>query len=473
MSKNILIFSDGTGQAGGIRPDQRLSNVYKLYRATRVSSENKINPSEQIAYYDAGLGTEEDSKGLLGIKKKISKILASISGRGITNNITQCYEAILNYYEPGDRIFLFGFSRGAYTVRCVANVLALCGIPFVNAEQKCIKKFSSETHQIADEAVRKVYEHGAGRDNQQYHEERKEKAKRFRENYKSAANSPGGFTPHFIGAFDTVAALGATGPMKLLFGSLVMIVGLLLAFGISELLKLFAFFEQQNTFIPILIIFTLVFIAKRMKSSFKCISDFPNPGNFSYHFAEWSMKNYDRHLDSRVRFTRHALAIDETRKNFPRVQWGNKKIDYQSMSPDDPEPFIQLWFAGNHSDIGGSYNENESRLSDIALDWMIKEAERIPNPILIDYRNLNIFPDAGGMQHSEVERVRDRYPSWVPESLRFTWSEKHRRGAIGAPHHSSVLERFKLNTVLKHGKPVPYRPETLKEDSAYKSFYEV
>lgn len=60
MPKNIVICSDGTGQAGGLRPDQNLSNIYKLYRAARVGPDNAIDPREQIAFYDAGVGTEND-----------------------------------------------------------------------------------------------------------------------------------------------------------------------------------------------------------------------------------------------------------------------------------------------------------------------------------------------------------------------------------------------------------------------------
>jgi T6SS, Phospholipase effector Tle1-like, catalytic domain len=56
MPKNILIFSDGTGQAGGLTPDQDISNIYKLYRATRCGPENDINPREQLTFYDPGLG---------------------------------------------------------------------------------------------------------------------------------------------------------------------------------------------------------------------------------------------------------------------------------------------------------------------------------------------------------------------------------------------------------------------------------
>lgn len=52
MPKNIVIYSDGTGQDGGVRPEQRVSNVYKLYRATRVHPDNAIDPSEQVCFYD-------------------------------------------------------------------------------------------------------------------------------------------------------------------------------------------------------------------------------------------------------------------------------------------------------------------------------------------------------------------------------------------------------------------------------------
>jgi len=113
MTKNILIFSDGTGQAGGVRPDQCLSNVYKLYRATRIGPDSVIDPSKQVAFYDAGLGTDDDvGNPFVGAVKFLRKLLASATGRGITKNIIDCYEAILNFYEPGDRIYLFGFSRG-------------------------------------------------------------------------------------------------------------------------------------------------------------------------------------------------------------------------------------------------------------------------------------------------------------------------------------------------------------------------
>ena len=63
--------------------------------------------------------------------------------------------------------------------------------------------------------------------------------------------------------------------------------------------------------------------------------------------------------------------------------------------------FEQIWFAGNHSDVGGSYPENEARLSDIALHWMVNEARRCPHPILVDKAYLKLCPSCDGMQHDE------------------------------------------------------------------------
>src|SRR3546814_19351516 len=54
--KNIVIFADGTGQIGGLRPDQRLSNVYKMYRAMRPGPSSPIYYCDQVTYFDPGLG---------------------------------------------------------------------------------------------------------------------------------------------------------------------------------------------------------------------------------------------------------------------------------------------------------------------------------------------------------------------------------------------------------------------------------
>lgn len=213
MPKNIVIYSDGTGQDGGVRPDQRLSNVYKLYRATRVGPDSAINPAEQIAFYDPGLGTDADASGWISVQKWLGKLLGSIAGRGIAVNITDCYEFILNHWQPGDRIFIIGFSRGAYTARCVAQVLSLCGVPThqSNDPSTPFRRFSRSTRLVANRAVHQVYEHGAGHPREKFEAEREELARRFRVEFGSDSDGIPNAHPHFIGVFDTVAALGAKG----------------------------------------------------------------------------------------------------------------------------------------------------------------------------------------------------------------------------------------------------------------------
>ena len=210
MSKVIAIFSDGTGQAGGARPDQRLSNVYKLYRASRSGPDSKISPFEQICFYDPGLGSAEIGGPFWKQPLEyIRKLLSSATGSGFSRNVVDCYEAILRHYEPGDIIYLFGFSRGAYTVRTVGGVMNLCGVPTQNGEGHPLHDHGPGLREIAEEAVREVYEHGAGFPRAKYEDEREEKARRFRVKYAcedtKEGNLRGNVCPYFIGVFDTVS----------------------------------------------------------------------------------------------------------------------------------------------------------------------------------------------------------------------------------------------------------------------------
>ena len=66
MPKSILIFSDGTGQAGGVTFDENRTNIYKLFRATRCGPDSPINPAEQVAFYDPGLGSPRDNHFTFG-----------------------------------------------------------------------------------------------------------------------------------------------------------------------------------------------------------------------------------------------------------------------------------------------------------------------------------------------------------------------------------------------------------------------
>jgi hypothetical protein len=205
MGKNILIFSDGTGQRGGILFDECRSNIYKLYRATRCGPDSSINPYEQLTYYDPGIGTAPGGLSTVGrLWRKFQNLVSQATGLGLTTNIIECYTALLRMWEPGDHIFLFGFSRGAYTVRCVGAVIGLCGIPRVGADGKPLRRDTASTRSVAKIAVKKVYQHVSSPKDDQYIEQRKALSKWFRTKYKSENDYP-----YFIGVFDTVAAIAS------------------------------------------------------------------------------------------------------------------------------------------------------------------------------------------------------------------------------------------------------------------------
>lgn len=139
----------------------------------------------------------------------------------------------------------------------------------------------------------------------------------------------------------------------------------------------------------------------------------------------WRAGNCDRLLSGHVAYARHALAIDETRADFDRVKWGSTV--QPSTRPDgSPEPFVQLWFAGNHSDVGGSYPEAESRLSDISLSWMVEQVPDIPEPLLLDGSKLNRSPSADGLQACEVAGMKDwlalKFGKWTERFPRLGWT---------------------------------------------------
>ncbi len=490
MAKNIVVFSDGTGQDGGVRPEQCLSNVYKLYRACRVGPENAIDPREQVAFYDAGLGTDVGATALSAPVRFVQKLLSSVTGRGITTNIVDCYEFIINHYEPEDRIFLIGFSRGAYTVRCIANLLMLCGVP-TSAPEGILPKFRKATRDIAAEAVFEVFEHGAGHPRGKYEDERVEKARRFREKYGSngAEKDVSNAAPYFIGVFDTVAALGAKGIKRLMISMGLLMAGIIPITLISEFAKFVFGFGFWNSFIPIAIVSISYGLWAWLRPAFKTIRDYPDRGDFRWNFSIWKGENFDKLLSRHVGYARSVNAIDETRADFARVPWGTAgKV--RAKEGVEPEPLVQMWFSGNHSDIGGSYPESESRLSDISLTWMIEQALEIPNPLKVGPVIVNgqaltgtgssgtvlyTHPDASGVQHNEITSMRDTLDN-LPWFLRiFTkklnWEEKQREIDSGAVTHPTVKERFELNSAVKCDGFGPYRPSSLNKNPDFQSFY--
>ncbi len=166
MSKAIFVFCDGTWNT----PEQQdqgqdaPTNVYKLFL-------NVLETESQYRFYDAGVGTDGG----------LDSITGGAFGKGLFANIRQAYLFIVEHYRPGDRIFLFGFSRGAYTVRSLAGMIGALGIVRIQHLEQVENAYR---HYREDYDNHTALEHFA----EQYSHQQRE--------------------IEFIGVWDTVGALG-------------------------------------------------------------------------------------------------------------------------------------------------------------------------------------------------------------------------------------------------------------------------
>jgi uncharacterized protein (DUF2235 family) len=118
MPKNLVICCDGT--ANELAQDR--TNVIKLYSVL------EHDPAFQVTYYHPGLGTLEPMGALSPWRRRFMRMLGKAFGYGLEHDVGDVYTFLMHCYEPGDRVYLFGFSRGAYTVRAVASLLHACGL---------------------------------------------------------------------------------------------------------------------------------------------------------------------------------------------------------------------------------------------------------------------------------------------------------------------------------------------------------
>jgi uncharacterized protein (DUF2235 family) len=162
----LAVFFDGTWNT----PSDR-TNVYKLYKLL-----DEIDLSKQEGIYIPGVGTENG-----GLFESCKHFLGGAFGDGLSENILDGYKWLIQTYQEGNKIFLFGFSRGAYTARSLAGLIRNCGI------------LRKENSKYIDEAY-SMYRDAMGPDCDQ--------AKEFRQRFS--------FDPgiDFIGVWDTVGSLG-------------------------------------------------------------------------------------------------------------------------------------------------------------------------------------------------------------------------------------------------------------------------
>ena len=119
--RNIVILCDGTGN----EISENISNVLKLYRCLRKTE--KTQP-RQLVFYDPGVGTLERPDPWHKLKQDFNAILGLATGYGLDDNVLAAYAFLVANYQDGDQIYLFGFSRGAYTVRVLAGLIHKVGL---------------------------------------------------------------------------------------------------------------------------------------------------------------------------------------------------------------------------------------------------------------------------------------------------------------------------------------------------------
>src|ERR1700753_1641501 len=121
VMKNIAICCDGTGN----EISENISNVLKLYRCLRKT--DKTTP-HQVVFYDPGVGTLARPDPWQKVKQDFIALLGLSTGYGLDSKVLQSYLFLVRNYQDGDQIYLFGFSRGAYTVRVLAGLIHKVGL---------------------------------------------------------------------------------------------------------------------------------------------------------------------------------------------------------------------------------------------------------------------------------------------------------------------------------------------------------
>jgi len=273
MPKNILVFCDGTG-------NDRTKDEYQTNVA--VLCDRVAEGPQQRVYYDAGVGTE------------FGDLIGKATGTGISKNIQQAYSFITSVYEPGDHIFVFGFSRGAYTVRSLAGFVGRCGVPkpeqTIDGRAVNLRNDEKARGAIAAKAYAVYKIENA--------DERTRKAEDFRRDHAFPEHRDEQQGPnravHFIGVWDTVRSLG-------------------IPLGVMEL---------ELTIWP-------------------------------HRFHDHELSEHVRYAYHALSIDDEREAFNPTIWNEPtRAQRLAKDTGIPSK-----QRFEQVWFPGVHSDVGGGYRE--------------------------------------------------------------------------------------------------------------------
>jgi uncharacterized protein (DUF2235 family) len=143
IGKRIVICLDGTGNQMKAKGH---TNVATLFEMLDLS-----DPTKQIGYYDPGVGTMSAANARGAVSRWFSRIYGLAFGSGLRTNVAEAYTFLMQHWQPGDELYIFGFSRGAYTARALVGILTRPGllrpgsenlVPYAVAQYATNKQFS-------------------------------------------------------------------------------------------------------------------------------------------------------------------------------------------------------------------------------------------------------------------------------------------------------------------------------------------
>lgn len=185
MTRNLVICCDGT--ANEFAADR--TNVAKLCFALMKDHRR------QLVFYHPGVGTMAPPGFVTGIGAQTAEVAGLAFGYGLKHDIGDAYVFIMNHYQPGDQLFLFGFSRGAYTARAVAALIHMYGL--ILPGNDALVPYMVEMLWAINDTDRKSKKQIGG-----YFK----LAREFKTTLAGAECKP-----HFIGVWDTVSSVGWVG----------------------------------------------------------------------------------------------------------------------------------------------------------------------------------------------------------------------------------------------------------------------
>src|SRR5262249_44351947 len=124
MPRNLVVCLDGTNN----EPEHGATNVTRFFQVARKDD------GRQLVYYDPGVGTMGARSATTRFGKWLTRVGGLAFGHGVGDNIEQAYQWLMQTYQPGDRIYVVGFSRGAYTSSAFVGMLRTVGLLRAGAE---------------------------------------------------------------------------------------------------------------------------------------------------------------------------------------------------------------------------------------------------------------------------------------------------------------------------------------------------